>query len=305
MKSIALAALAVLVLAGCQKREGAADSDTSAVPQAAMRMAKDAQGYAEAAPPAAADAPAQTAAAKPITISAPMLAYSYAYGLETEPGRVQGLMKVHEKACLAAGPTVCQVVGQSVESAGKDQVVGDLSLRATPAWLQGFRDGLADQAKAAGGKVVKSQTESEDLTRSIVDTEAALRAKTTLRDRLQALLATRPGKLSDLLEVEQALSEVQQQIDAAQSELAVMRTRVATSAMSIHYSSTGVLAPEGVMSPLSRAFSDFLGIVVGVLAAVVRLVAIVIPLAVIVGLIWWPLRKRLRWPGRKKTPPAA
>ena len=90
--------------------------------------------------------------------------------------------------------------------------------------------------------------ESEDLTRQIVDTEAAVRARTALRDRLQAILATRPGKLSDLLEVEKELARVQGELDATQSELAVMRTRVVTSLLTITYSSgASLMAPRGAM----------------------------------------------------------
>ena len=240
----------------------------------------------------------------PPAISAPLLAYAYGYAVEAPAGRVPGLLASHEAACAAAGPAVCQMTGSSVDREGRDQVRASLSLRAAPAWIARFRSGLADQMSKVGGRVAGATVESEDLTRQIVDNEAALRAKTTLRDRLQAILATRPGKVSELLEVEQALAAAQGEIDARQSELAVMRTRVQTSALTVTYRSSGALAPEGVASPLARAAEDFVGILVITLALMVRAAAWLLPWALAAALIWWLLRKRLpHFTRRPKAPP--
>ncbi|HZZ34856.1 MAG TPA: DUF4349 domain-containing protein, partial [Caulobacteraceae bacterium] len=137
--------------------------------------------------------------------------------------------------------------------------------------------------------------------------EAALRAKTTLRDRLQQILATRPGDVSDLMEVETRLSEVQGAIDTTNSELAMMRQRVASSEVELAYTSVGVLAPQGVLSPLAEAIGDFLGIVVVTVAAMVRIFAWALPWAVAVWILWWLFRRRLpklRWPFGRQSPPA-
>lgn len=145
---------------------------------------------------------------------------------------------------------------------------------------------------------------SEDLSREIVDTEARLRAQTTLRDRLQALLASRPGKLSDLVELERELARVQGELDAAQSQLEVMRQRVAMSEIDVTYESAGVLAPQGVWSPLARAFADFLGIIALTLGLMVQLIAWTAPWIVIGGALVWVFRKRLpKLRFRKSSPP--
>ena len=280
-----IGAAALILVAGCQKAETQyADGGGEAlrVSQAPAPAAADVQKLKSA--PGSAPAP--------ITVSAPMLAYSYQYGLETPSDHLAGLMKSHEQACQSAGPTVCQIVGQQLTSAGKDRLAGQLSLRATPTWIHRFRGRLDEQTKAAGGRVVASNTSSEDLTRAIVDTEAALRARSTLRDRLQALLASHPGKLADLLQVEQELARVQGEIDATQSELAVMRTRVATSALSIEYRSAGVLAPQGVWSPLGHAVDDVVSTLVVMLALLIRLATVALPLGVLAFAGYWLWRRR-------------
>ena len=222
-------ALAALILVGCSKP---ASVPPGAIPASAV--AADA-----AAPPGAADKKLEPPDKAVPPVGAPMLAYSYDDGIEAPASGIRALIARHQHACAAAGVAVCQVTGSNIEARGRDSVHATLALRATPAWLARFGDTLTDDATHAGGRLVHATVTSEDLTRQIVDTEAAIRAKTALRDRLQALLETHPGKLSDLLDVETALSDAQDKLDATQSELAVMRERVATSVMTLDYQSTG------------------------------------------------------------------
>lgn len=235
-----------------------------------------------------------------------MLAYSYRYGLVLPASAVSTLLARHEAACASAGYRLCQVVSSNVEQRNRDTVRGELIVRATPAWLKRFRDDLAGDAKTLGGRLASSRVNSEDLSRQIVDSDAQLKAKLTLRDRLQALLASRPGKLSDLLEVERELANVQGEIDSMQSQLAVMRGRVATSEMTVAYQSTGTAEPDGGWSPLAKALRDFADIVALSLGGLVRVTAWVAPWVVILGGFLWLVRKRLpkfRWPfGRRQKP---
>ena len=274
----------VLLVASCSQAQPIVGDEMLSAEQ--VTSAPTAPAEARRGPTSANTAPAPT-------VTVPLLAYAYRYGLEAPAARIPGLVAKHEATCAAAGAAVCQMTGSNTRSAGRDKISATLTLRATPTWVAQFRANLSSQMSQAGGRVVDANVESEDLTRQIIDTEATIRAKTTLRDRLQTILATRPGKLSELLEIEQALATVQGEIDATQSELAVMRTRVQTSALTVQYDSLGALAPEGVGSPLARAVSDFLGIIVITLAAMVRIVAWVLPWALVAALVAWLFRKRI------------
>jgi hypothetical protein len=284
------ACAALLTLPGCSKPAGIHG------PVKSMALRKDAASAPAAADMANAPSPAVADAANEpakIAISAPMLAYNYNYGVAAAPKGVRELKARHEAACIAAGLAACQVVSSNVTEEGADNVSAQLVVRAAPAWLKAFRDGLAGEAKSVGGRITKTAVESEDLSHQIIDTEAALRAKITLRDRLQAILQSRPGKVSDLLEAEREFARVQGEIDAAQSELAVMRTRVATAELTVDYKSEGVLAPQGVFAPLRSAVSDFLGLMVGAVAVMIEIVAVILPFVLVLGGLWWLLRKRL------------
>jgi hypothetical protein len=221
-----------------------------------------------------------------------MLAYTYAFDLVAPAKAVPGLLAQDQKACAEAGPQTCQIVGSSMTQGDDRAVSGKLQIQAQPDWLAAFRGRLAGEAKAAGGRVANSRVDSEDLTRQIVDTEAGARAKTALRDRLQAILATRPGKLSDLLEVEKELARVQGELDATQSELAVMRTRVATSLLTITYSSTpSALAPQGAWAPLTEALRGSAGALATTLSLMVTTVVVLAPWAVAAAAIFLVARR--------------
>ncbi len=302
MRSAVVIGLAALILIGCGRaaeREHAAYSN-EAIADAAAAAADAASAGSLAAGPASAPTSPQR---HNVPVGAPMLAYSYGYGIQAPTRALRGLMGKHEAACAAAGPQACQVVSSTVsEIDGGGRLQGRLELRAAPAWVKRFRSGLSAETKDAGGRVTEADVSSEDLSREIVDTEARLRAMTTLRDRLQTLLADRPGKLSDLVEIERELARVQGEIDSTQSQLAVMRGRVAMSELTISYNSSGVLAPKGVWSPLTTAFTDFLGIVAFTLAAMVRLIAWTLPWVALIALALWLFRKKLPrrlWPARE------
>lgn len=293
-----VAVLLSLVLAGCGQPADESAADAAAEATEAVELAKP------AAPPAAREQAAASGQQPTAPAGVPMLAYSYSYGIEAPAKGVRLLVSRHEAACIAAGPSICQMTSAQVQEVGDDQVRGSLSLRATPAWLRRFRDGLSGDARAEGGRVVESNVSSEDLSRQIVDTEAALRAKSTLRDRLVALLANRPGKLSELLELERELARVQQEIDATQSQLEVMRARVAMSELTITYASSGMLGEPGALSPIGEALGDVAGILAGTLAFMIRLVAVLLPWVLLIGGVLWIFRKRLPKLRRRKAPPA-
>ena len=183
-------------------------------------------------------------------------------------------------------------------------MTANLTLKATPAWLTGYEGRLATDAQGAGGKLTKTQVTTEDLSRQIVDTQAAVNAKTALRDRLLQMLQTRSADLSDLLAVQEKLSDAQGDLDATNSELATMKERIATSDVTIDYTSTGVLAPQGTWSPVGSAVTGASGVLAASIAVLIYAVAFLAPWVLIIGGLIWAFRKRIFRPGKPKPVPA-
>jgi hypothetical protein len=137
---------------------------------------------------------------------------------------------------------------------------------------------------------------TEDLTAWIVDLDARLAAKLTLRDRIRNLLETRDGSLSDILAAERALADVQGEIDSMTAQRAAARARVDMSALSISYQSDPVTS-TGIFKPLVESFKSFFRTSIASLAEAVDFVARAWPFF-IVGLIvlfvlrgWWRGRR--------------
>lgn len=226
-----------------------------------------------------------------------LLAYSYSTSLQMPARNVRSVMEAHEAECRAAGPAICQVLNSGVNEYGENNINASLYIRAVPDWLATFRGGLEDDARAANGKIVSANVSSEDLTRAIVDTEAQLRAKRTLRERLENLLANQTGDVGDLLAVERELARVQAELDSAQSNLEVMRKRVSMSTLSLGYSSTPVALSQNAFAPIGAAFTAFFGIFSRALAGIIRGVAFFTPYVLIGVPVVWGLRRW--WRGRR------
>ena len=276
---------AVAALAGCQQvdHSSAADEavDVALIQPAAMAPAMEAAGEPASGP------------AAPITVQAPQIAYSYRYGLEVPADKGPALMQRHEQACVSAGPAVCQVIGSESTRQGRDNLSARLEIRAAPAFLTPFRAKLEGEATAVGGRVAMAATDSEDLSRSLSDTEARMRALSTLRDRLQQLLATRNAPLDQLLQTERELARVQGELDATRSALEMMRTRVATSRLTLTYEAAGQLAPDSAFRPVTNALDNALTVFMQALGALIMVFAAVLPIALIATpLIWILLRQR-------------
>jgi hypothetical protein len=240
-------------------------------------------------------------AGKPV--AGAMLAYVYGNRLSLPVAAVRATMAAHQKACEDAGPAVCQVIGSSTNQASDDDMSGALEVRAEPKFAQAFVARLQGEAETLKGRIEQNRT-AEDLTRSIIDTEAALRAKTTLRDRLQGLLRDRPGKLSDLLETEQALAQVQQEIDSAQSFLNEMRQRVATSRVSIQYDTLRGPVQGADFDVLGDAFNSFFANMAASLAAILTFIAVMLPWLLVLVPLGYGLYRGAKWllSRRRKSP---
>jgi hypothetical protein len=283
-----------LCLAACS---GGGDEAAESYDAAAADMAPAESVNIELVTEAPVDASSGSAPAAPVQ-PASTIAYAYFYGLELPSNRVAEVRSRHEAACVEAGTSVCQLLGSETQSLGDDQSSATLRLRAAPGWLTGFRAGLAEDADAVGGRITQSRTDAEDLSRSLTDTEARLRALETLRDRLQQLLATRSGPLEQLLQTERELARVQGELDATRSALAVLRDRVSMSQLTITYQSESRFASNSVFSPVADALGNSLRVFMATLGGLIYLVAGLLPLLLILLPIGW---LALRWHRKRRA----
>jgi len=263
----------------------------SAIAEADYGYAKVEREYAPA------PAPPPGSEMQPFDPSGIFLAYRYGYGVQLPANAVKPTADKHMQICQDAGLSKCQIMGSSANAYSDDDVRATLSLRAEPEWLESFVANMRSDIETADGELTSATTNVQDLTRSILDTDARLTAQRTLRGRLENLLETRDAKLPDLLALERELARVQSEIESATANLKALRARVSMSTVDINYTSQSVAVSRSAFAPIGAAFKDVAGIVSDSLATVIRFAAGILPWLIFVILpgLWifrWAWRRR-------------
>lgn len=226
------------------------------------------------------------AAGETIKVSVPQIAYAYRYLFKMPGDAIAAMQDRHLQMCDELGPARCQVLGMQRAVGDSSSAEGSVTLMVEARAARGFGSALSRAVLQSGGEQSDSSIEAEDLSKQMVDTEARLRAKQALADRLMTLLKTRSGPVADLVAAEKAVADVQEEIDAAQSWLADARGRVAMSRLELGYQerSGGFLAPlRHSASGLAAFFGQSLGMLL-------TLFATLLPWAAAGGLIYWVVR---------------
>lgn len=144
------------------------------------------------------------------------------------------------------------------------------------------------------GKVESVNSTAEDIGEEYADITARVNNAHRLEDRLIALLATRTGKLQDVLSVERELARVREEIERYEGRLRYLKSRVATSTLSVTVHEPLPILGQGpgqnpIVAAIRAAWRNF----VGFIAAAIASLGILIPLGVLV-LLGWIIYKRIR-----------
>ena len=147
------------------------------------------------------------------------------------------------------------------------------------------------------GKVEHSSVSAEDVGEEFVDISARVANAKRLEERLITLLATRTGKLEDVLRVERELARVREEIERHEGRIRYLTTRVAMSTISANvHEKPPVIAAHPGDNILLKAFINMWRNFVRFLVAGIELMGLVIPVAVLALGAWWLFR---RWRQRR------
>jgi hypothetical protein len=264
-----LAPVSLLALAACSQES----DDSAAVFEEASQEAAGAPAAADAAAEPAADSELAALGSRPdLAVTLPKVAYAYDLGFRLAGENIVPLQQEHADMCEALGPYNCQIVQLTSSGEVGEDIRGELVLAVAADRARGFARILSGAANEAGAESFRANIQGEELSKSIVDTEARLRSRIALRDRLLEVLETRRGKVEELVEAERSVAAVNEEIDAAQSWLAEQKGRVAFSRMTISYETANpggsVFGPiEGAVAALGSIFGTLVALLI-VLAAI-------------------------------------
>lgn len=145
------------------------------------------------------------------------------------------------------------------------------------------------------GDVESVSVEAQDVGEELVDLEARIANARRLEARLVELLATRTGKLEDVLAVERELARVREEVERLEGRLRYLRSRVAVSTLVISLHEPHPIlgqASDPVAESVRQAWRNFVATVAMMIAGLGAILPIVIVAVVAVLVARGVLRRR-------------
>lgn len=286
MRKSFLITAAVIALAGCS------DNSDNAVEYDMMESAAEAPVDAVQAENFVGSAKKETAAGGDIPVSIPQIAYRYQFGFRLPASEIPAAQQAHISICEQRGPKICRVLNMENSGSEGDYATGMLHIEVAAPQARGFGTAMAQAMEDYNGSQIAASINGEDLSKQIVDTEARLRSRELLSQRLTDLLRTKSGSVKELVEAERAVTQVNEEIDQARSWLKEMRGRVAFSKITVNYQS-GAPGSGGFLRPIREAFAGVASTLGYSVGAVISFFAVTLPWILVLMLAVY-LRRRFK-----------
>ncbi len=190
----------------------------------------------------------------------------------------------------AAGQFGGFVANTALQSGNDEKRSATLQLRVPSAQFD-----AAVAALSQLGKVESVHVSAEDVGEEYVDLGARLTNARRVEARLVEMLATRTGRLSDVLTVEQELARVRMEAERYEARMRWLERRASLSSLdvSIHEKFPLLDSPRG-RGPIVEAFADAWQRMVSVVAFLIASLGVLVPLGVVIGLGVLVARRVLR-----------
>ena len=148
------------------------------------------------------------------------------------------------------------------------------------------------------GKVEFVNVNTQDVGEEFVDVTARMENARRLEQRLIQLLATRTGKLEEVLSVERELARVRETIERYEGRLRYLRTRADISSLTVTvHESEPIVGGLGTGNRIIEAFKAAWRNFVGFIAGVIEAMGVLLPVGIIGFFVArWVLRSRGIWP---------
>ncbi|MBC8090076.1 MAG: DUF4349 domain-containing protein [Phycisphaerae bacterium] len=144
------------------------------------------------------------------------------------------------------------------------------------------------------GKIESQESSAEDVGEEFFDISARQANSRRLEERLITLLATRTGKLEDVLAVERELARVREEIERYEGRLRYLKSHVATSTLAVTvHERAAIVSQSPGRNVIVESFKNAWRIFVGLVSVTIASLGWIIPLGAVLALAWY-VRKRMR-----------
>jgi hypothetical protein len=240
-----------------------------------------------------------------ITAAGPRIAYSYTITYAFDKRNVALVQSRQIALCKRLGPQRCLVVKSTLNTLGpRDHIATDEAVLLIDARIaEDINKQLDSLAVSEGATLSNRQVEAEDVTRQFLDTDARVRAKQALAERLLVIIRSGKGKVGELVEAERAYADTQEELDSARAAQANLAQRVAMSRVSITYAFNDMPGRNSpIRTSLAEAGDTLNKSLATLLTATVAVLPWVFAGAIALTLVRW-IRRTMgwRWPRRAQS----
>jgi uncharacterized protein DUF4349 len=163
-----------------------------------------------------------------------------------------------------------------------------------------FDEGLGGLAPI--GKLESVNVSAEDVGEEFTDATARMANARRLETRLIELIATRTGKLKDVLDVEQELARVREEIERYEGRLRYLQAHAALSTLTITAHEPVPIVGHPGSSVVAEAFKQAWRNFVDLVAWCIRSLGVVVPLGAVAALGWLAVRRWRRGQAPRPAP---
>lgn len=157
-------------------------------------------------------------------------------------------------------------------------------------------------ALAGKGSVTYQSRTATDVTGQVADVDSRVSSARAAIAELRTLI-DKAASMNDLIALEQALAQRESDLESLESQQAALADQVQYATITVGYYSQGAPAAPpavhtGFMRGLTAGWHGFLAVVRALLVTIGWL----IPYAVVVVVLWWPVRRLVRWSKTRRGP---
>ena len=231
------------------------------------------------------DASSNASEAEPISLGTPMPVADPAGAMIVRHGEATVEVQKLEGAVARIRQTASQFggfVGNTSLLTGKEeQKTATLELRIPSPQFDAVVGALNQL-----GKVETVTVSAEDVSEEYVDLGARLANARRVEARLVEMLATRTGKLSDVLTVEQELARVRQEAERYEARIRWLEHRASLSSLSVSlHEKIPLIEPPRGHGPIAEAFAEAWTRFVAFVAWFIASLGILIPAGAVIGVM--------------------
>jgi Domain of unknown function (DUF4349) len=287
MRPRSLIMLAAALLIGCTTEPAAAPAADSAGYGFSLHQEQRSRAYARRASPATAGAaalmevPEAQPTAPPMPDASNMIIRTASASIEVDS--LQPAVALLGQLATSVGG---YVAGSGIET-GKNQLrQAFIQLKIPAARFDEVVAGLTPI-----GKLESVNVDAQDVGEEFVDVTARMENARRLERRLIDLLATRTGKLKDVLDVERELARVREEVDRYEGRLRYLKAHTAMSTLSVTVHEPMPVVGTAGKSVMGEAFTQAWRNFVVLLSLAVQSLGVVLPLGFVAAVAWVVTRR--------------